>query len=407
MRKSWYFNTEKTEFPNDQYAIEWFSGSLDWPIPNSPEKTSSISVKLTLLPEAWRTKQGDGGSDFAKDRRITENQGISVLRRHREVAFGNFYPMVPRQRAIDRWWGCEINFEPVLDECWEVKNVKRGARPTEELRAALRKLLSASISQMRKKIQEFWKLGISGDTVDQVNETTAALMKKNNSLTVPEVEGSLQEVEISSDDISKILEQLASKKEWDWTTDGIDRKYVPSHRTVDDLNSEKDDCFKSIKHAITNSDIDPRFKKVGLRDLEQAQIAYEARAFKACIVMLGAVLEGLMLGAIRKEATLEGIIADPMNAPKVLLQFGLKQSPKPEELAKKISEKLTFEDFKNITVHLKPEIEKLKIEGIQNFRNSIHPWKSINEPGVFDDPCRTRAMNYLTALSILVDNILT
>ena len=63
-----HLNTEQTKFPNDRRAIEWFSTSLDWPIPNSPEETSSISVKLTLLPEAWRTEQGDGGTDFAKDR---------------------------------------------------------------------------------------------------------------------------------------------------------------------------------------------------------------------------------------------------------------------------------------------------------------------------------------------------
>ena len=91
-------------------------------------------MKLTLLPEAWRTKQGDGGRKPAVKRRIPENQEISILRHHREVAFGNFYPMVPGQRPIDRWWGCEINFEPELDECWEIKNVKRGARPIKELR---------------------------------------------------------------------------------------------------------------------------------------------------------------------------------------------------------------------------------------------------------------------------------
>ena len=401
-----YANTEKTEFPDDLSAIEWFSDTLDWPKPNSPDKTSPISVKLTLLPEAWRTKKGDGRNNFAKERRITENQGISVLRGQREVAFGNFYPMVPGQRTIDRFWGCEINFEPVLDECWEVKNVKRGARPTEELRNALRQLLSDPISQMRKKIQEFWRIGISRDIVDEVHETASSLLENNDSASAQEIKSLLSEMEISIEDISQILKELAVKNNWDWTTDGTRRKYLLSHKTLDALNSEKDDCFESIRRSLTNSDIDLEFKKVGLRDLEQAQIAYESRAFKACIVMLGAVLEGLMLGIIRKEETLKGFIADPMNAPKVLLELGLKQSPKPEELAEKISDKLTFEDFKNITVKLKPEVEKLKIEGIQNFRNSIHPWKSIKEPSVFDDPSRTRAMNYLTALSILAEKIL-
>ena len=34
-----------------------------------------------------------------KERRIDENQGISILRHRREVAFGNLYPMVPSQES--------------------------------------------------------------------------------------------------------------------------------------------------------------------------------------------------------------------------------------------------------------------------------------------------------------------
>ena len=89
-----YLNTEQTKFPTILCAIEYFTESFDWPIPNSPGETSSISVKLTLLPEAWRTEQGDGGRKPAVKRRIPENQGISILRHHREIAFGNFYPTV-------------------------------------------------------------------------------------------------------------------------------------------------------------------------------------------------------------------------------------------------------------------------------------------------------------------------
>ena len=161
-----------------------------------------------------------------------------------------------------------------------------------------------------------------------------------------------------------------------------------------------------LKTAIlTNS-----FKNVALYDLEQARVSYESRAFKACIVMFGAVIEGLMLSVIRKETTLKAMIADPQGAPgvvKKIRNFKLTSFSKPEDLAENISEHLGFEAYKNIIVHLKPEIEKLQITGIQHFRNSIHPWKSIKEPYIFDDPSQDRAMHYLTALSILAENILT
>ena len=399
-----YLNTEQTKFPNDQHAIEWFSTSLDWSIPNSPEETSSISVKLTLLPEAWRAKQGDGGSCFAREHRIHENQGVSVLRRHREIAFGNFYPMVPSQIAIDRWWGCEINFDPKLDECWEVKNVKRGARPIKELRNELRKLLAEPIRQMRKEIQDYWRIGVPIDVVQCVHQTASSIIENSDGVTVSEVVSQLQGVEISADSVSQILEELAIEKKWDWTTDGTRRKYTPSPPPLSEV--ERNEYFNDIKSAIENSNVDQSFKDVALYDLEQARVSYESRQFKACIVMFGAVIEGLMLGVIRKETTLKSIIANPNDAPKILRRFGLQHSPKPEELAEQISEKLGFEGYKEIIVHLKPEVEKLQIERIQNFRNAIHPWKSIKSPEIFGDPSQARAMHYLTALSILVEKVL-
>ena len=403
-----YLNTEQTKFPNDLCAIEYFTDSFDWPIPNSPGETSSISVKLTLLPEAWRTEQGDGGRKPAVKRRIPENQGISILRHHREVAFGNFYPITPSQRAIDRWWGCEINFEPELDECWEVKNVKRGARPTKELRKELRERLISQISKMRKEIQDYWRTGVSADVVQRVHQAASSIIEDSESLTVSEIAARLKEAEISTDDLFLIVEELAIEKKWDWTTDTTHRRYTPSPPPLSE--SEREEYFDGIKSTIENSNIEQRFKDIALYDLEQARISYKSRAFKACIVMFGAVIEGLMLGAICKETTLKKIItiANQPDAPGPIKQIKKFKSSfsNLECLAKNISEHLGFEDYKNITVYLKSEIEKLQITGIQSFRNSIHPWKSIKEPDIFHDPSQARAMHYLTALSILAEKIL-
>ena len=401
-----YLTPTQTGFPNDPCATKKLSTSFEWPVPNSLGKTSSISVKLTLLPEEWRTKQGDGGRQHARKRRIDKNQGISILRHRREVAFGNLHPMVPSQEYIDRWWGCEINFEPELDECWEVKNIKRGARPIEELRNELKGLLTPKIRAFRKEVQNYWKTRVPADISQRVRETASSLIGENNSVTIPEVESHMQREGISvGNGIFQVIEMLAIEKGWDWTTDGTHRTYTKSPPPLSE--SEHEMCFKNIRCAIENSDIDQKFKNVALYDLEQARVSYESRAFKACIVMFGAVIEGLMLGIIRKDTVLNPMITTPKDAPQALQKLGLKQFSKPEELADKISEKLGFEKYKNIILHLKPEIEKLKIEGIQNFRNAIHPWKSIKEPHIFSDPSHTRAMHYLTALSLLAEEILS
>ena len=92
---------------------------------------------------------------------------------------------------------------------------------------------------------------------------------------------------------------------------------------------EREMCFKNIRCTIENSDIDQKFKNVALYDLEQARVSYESRAFKACIVMFGAIIEGLMLGVIRgdKHPHLIAMIRNSKrSAPKVARNTRSKQS---------------------------------------------------------------------------------
>ncbi len=401
-----YLNASQTRFPDDPLATEVYSESFEWEVPREPEKTSSISVKLSLLPEVWRQEQGAGGSELARERRIPDNQGISILRNRREIEYGNLYPMVPSQAHIDRWWGLEINFEPVLDECWKVRNIKRGVTPIEELRNRLKKLLTPKIHKLRKEIQSYWKTRISTTVVHRIREIASMLMQNSNIVTVPKVKAYLEETAISTDDMSLVIEELAFEQAWDWRSNGTHREYTHSHPEL--TESEREICFEHIRSAIENSDIDTQFKDVALYDLEQARVCYKSKAFKACIVMFGAVIEGLMLGTIRNDnTTLTNIIKDPHGAPNIFKPLKLNQLSKPEELADRISEKMKFEDYKNMISVFKPEIEKPKIEEIQGFRNAIHPWKSIKEPYIFRDPSQIRALNYLSSLSLLANEILT
>ena len=144
-----YLIKNKNHFPEDTPAELIVESEIEWPIseklrinPEIEEK-SKINIKLTLLPEEYRIYRGMGSDAFNKGRYIHENEGISIMRMDREV----FYDVIPRFQinnnnklrweAPDRWWGCEISFNPELYEYFTVKNIKRGALPVKSLKESL------------------------------------------------------------------------------------------------------------------------------------------------------------------------------------------------------------------------------------------------------------------------------
>lgn len=165
---------------------------------------------------------------------------------------------------------------------------------------------------------------------------------------------------------------------------------------------EADSLFASIREAIKRSSIQSSIKDIAIIDLEQAELSYKNGIFKACVIMLGSVLEAIMIGTLLRNDVLLKLQSDPSNCPKPIKKLGL-ASP---DLPNKIANKLTFEDYKNAIHGLIPDIEKLKIEGIQSFRNAVHPWKSANEPNVYRTFELSRAMAHLSSLQILADRIL-
>ncbi len=66
-----------------------------------------------------------GSSDLGKHYR--DNTGISFVRACREIAFGNFGFFNPHEER-ERWWGCEIRFDPMLDDLFGVTNNKQSLR---------------------------------------------------------------------------------------------------------------------------------------------------------------------------------------------------------------------------------------------------------------------------------------
>jgi hypothetical protein len=143
-------------FPEDPKAETILDDGFEWDIPSRPGQTATVRYKVTLLPAEWRTHIGAGGARLAKERRIDTNEGLSIMRANREIFYGKltgrFFPGW-EEKDIDRWWGMEISFDPVLDECFRVRNIKKGAEPVDRLRDKLRDILVPTVKSLRKRIQ--------------------------------------------------------------------------------------------------------------------------------------------------------------------------------------------------------------------------------------------------------------
>lgn len=162
-----YARTELTRFPEDPRAQLYTPMEIVWKVdqfdlPEGAFDKSKITIRMSVLPEEFRPTQGSGNSKAAIERFIPTNEGVSILRARREV----FYGPIPYWSAagrgwtqfeeIDRWWGCEISFDPVLDRAFTVKNIKRGAVPEADLKKVLHERMKPTRNDVLEKVREVW-----------------------------------------------------------------------------------------------------------------------------------------------------------------------------------------------------------------------------------------------------------
>ncbi|MBY3618571.1 hypothetical protein HGO21_03315 [Acinetobacter sp. CUI P1] len=143
-------------------------------IPNKPGEFADIQITMTILPAEWRKTAGDGGRPFARERKIDENQGVSILRANREVLYSHVPYITGKKgestaKAHDRFWGCEISFPPELDEYFTVKFIKRGAEPVSFLKEQIRREIAETVDSLREEIQRDW----GKEKVERANKTDA------------------------------------------------------------------------------------------------------------------------------------------------------------------------------------------------------------------------------------------
>ena len=162
------FVTGNRQRPNDETTTVDSEMIFDWRVhevdaPSSGETQGKITMRTSLLPESWRQvrskpgRPGSGRSAENNRRHVPDNEGMSILRGGREVAYGQIPHFLARGEGvsseIDRFWSCEIDFEPTLDHWFSVRNIKIGARPLTELKDELKKKILPSIMHFRTQIK--------------------------------------------------------------------------------------------------------------------------------------------------------------------------------------------------------------------------------------------------------------
>lgn len=126
--------------------------------PPKGEKKGNIIIRTSLTPKSWRKKQRESGRSKENNARwVWDNEGISFLRAGREVAYKRIPNFGAERITHDRFWSCEIEFDPVLDHQFSVKNIKVGANPRYDLKEKLEKELGPKIRKFEKIIENDWK----------------------------------------------------------------------------------------------------------------------------------------------------------------------------------------------------------------------------------------------------------
>jgi len=156
--------------------------------------TAVVEMRFSIvLPEIQSNEGGTGGIG---QNHYAYNAGISFVRACREIDFGAFGYFNARAE-MERWWGCEIRFDPILDELFGVANNKqsvRGARYFDEkefkrengehwedelqddLKLNFRYKLSGAFDKNRKTMMGI--IGTRGTGAKSSNKTTSSKVSK-------------------------------------------------------------------------------------------------------------------------------------------------------------------------------------------------------------------------------------
>lgn len=97
--------------------------------PNDNEiKEGIVTIKFSKVKNKFYDRTAFPNTDPGNShigKHVKTLEGISIVRANREIDFGQFDFYENINKPQHRWWGCEISFEPELDEAFGVANNKQ------------------------------------------------------------------------------------------------------------------------------------------------------------------------------------------------------------------------------------------------------------------------------------------
>ena len=188
-----YARLEKAKYPDDPPAEVYKDMEIIWKADiNAPVPGADVPViiRMSFLPEEFRQRPGEGGNAAAIARHIPDNEGISIMRNHREVFYGpTSLPNTainwrggkggwPAFENVDRWWGGEILFTAEVDRAFTVKNIKRGAKPSRLLKLAIKDKMLPTRMSVLESVRELHKKTKSFDVEEKEKQEAEELLQR-------------------------------------------------------------------------------------------------------------------------------------------------------------------------------------------------------------------------------------
>lgn len=164
---------ETEVYSDENYEIKWKDKKGN-------ERTSIVNAKLVLLPLFPK--------DEARKLKINiPNQGFSILRNSREIAFGYMPKWITKHNKYNRFRG-EISFLSEMDEAMGVGFTKSGIDMMDSVNDILQQYLKAQIVRISTKSEQQSVKIINSDISHE--DAERGIENKSNVLIMPKEEGS-------------------------------------------------------------------------------------------------------------------------------------------------------------------------------------------------------------------------
>lgn len=152
---------------------------MKWKDKNGRERTSIINAKLVLLPLFQK--------DEARKLKINiPNQGFSILRNSREIAFGYMPKWITKHNKYNRFRG-EISFLSEMDEAMGVGFTKNGIDMMDSINDILQQYLKAQIIRIGSNAEQQSVKVVNSDISHE--DAERGIENKSNVLIMPKEEG--------------------------------------------------------------------------------------------------------------------------------------------------------------------------------------------------------------------------